>query len=55
MGPLITGVLADKKLFWLAFVLAGALKIAYDLGLLAIFANSKPREEEEAEAANVST
>ena len=27
-GPLVTGVLADRKLFWVAFVVAGCLKIS---------------------------
>lgn len=39
LGPLLTGVLADANLFWVAFVCAGSLKASYDLGLLAIFAN----------------
>lgn len=45
LGPLITGVLSTKKLFWVAFVMAGSLKAAYDLGLLAVFAGHKTREE----------
>lgn len=36
-GPLITGVLASHKYFWLTFVLAGSLKATYDILLLAIF------------------
>ena len=47
LGPAITGVLADKKLFWIAFVMAGSLKAIYDLGMLAIFAGHKTREEQE--------
>ncbi|KAM3547404.1 hypothetical protein MY1884_009580 [Beauveria asiatica] len=39
MGPLITGVLASHKYFWLTFVLAGSLKGTYDLLLLAVFKN----------------
>ena len=46
LGPAITGVLAAKKLFWIAFVMAGALKAIYDLGMLAIFAGHKTREEQ---------
>ena len=38
-GPLITGVLAGKNLFWVSFVCAGSLKASYDLGLLAVFKN----------------
>lgn len=50
LGPLITGVLASNKLFWLAFVMAGSLKATYDLGMLAVFAGHKPREERATEA-----
>ena len=39
-GPLITGVLAGEGRFWIAFVVAGGLKAAYDLGLLAMFVNT---------------
>ncbi|KAK4149828.1 major facilitator superfamily domain-containing protein [Chaetomidium leptoderma] len=53
LGPLITGVLADKGLFWVSFVLAGSLKASYDLGLLAVFKNYKrdrgERRDEEQE------
>ena len=45
LGPFITGILASNKMFWLSFVLAGSLKATYDLGMLAVFANHKPREE----------
>lgn len=45
LGPLITGVLASSNHFWVAFVLAGALKATYDLGMLAVFAGHKTREE----------
>jgi len=49
IGPWITGVLAGRDYFWIAFVLAGALKITYDLGLLAVFAGHKTHEEREEE------
>jgi MFS family permease len=46
LGPLTTGVLAGKDLFWVSFVCAGSLKASYDLGLLAIFKNySRDRQE----------
>jgi MFS family permease len=45
IGPLITGVLADSSLFWLAFVCAGSLKAVYDLGLLAMFKNHERDRE----------
>jgi sugar phosphate permease len=48
LGPFITGILANNKLFWVAFVMAGSLKATYDLGMLAVFANHKPREEQAA-------
>ena len=40
-GPLITGVLAEKGRFWIAFVVAGSLKASYDLGMLSMFVNMK--------------
>ena len=51
MGPFITGLLASKQLFWVAFVCAGLMKASYDLGLLAVFAGHKTREEQAAEDA----
>ena len=38
-GPLITGSLAGGGRFWIAFVIAGALKAGYDVGMLSMFAN----------------
>lgn len=40
-GPLLTGSLAESGRFWVAFVFAGALKAAYDIGLLTFFLNTK--------------
>ena len=45
VGPGITGVLAGKGAFWVAFVVAGSLKGAYDLGMLAVFAGHKTHDE----------
>lgn len=45
LGPSITGVLGDRKLFWVAFLTAGVLKACYDLGMLAVFAGHKTPEE----------
>lgn len=45
LGPLITGVLAENRLFWVAFVAAGSLKATYDLGMLAVFAGHKTHDE----------
>jgi hypothetical protein len=36
-GPSLTGILAGRGHFWVAFVVAGSLKAAYDLMLLAFF------------------
>ncbi|KAK6956979.1 hypothetical protein Daesc_002262 [Daldinia eschscholtzii] len=48
LGPLFTGILVDRNLFWVTFVASGAVKMIYDLGLLAFFKN-KERERERAE------
>ncbi|KAF2878413.1 ADC synthase [Massariosphaeria phaeospora] len=37
-GPTVTGLLAGNDRFWVAFVVAGSMKAAYDLLLLALFA-----------------
>lgn len=54
VGPSITGLLAAGDRFWIAFLVAGALRLAYDFGLYALFVNMKlhqhetgPPEEEE--------
>ena len=46
-GPLTTGWLAGIDKFWISFLIAGALKVSYDLGMLKIFLGHKPREEEQ--------
>ncbi|UNI15595.1 hypothetical protein JDV02_002117 [Purpureocillium takamizusanense] len=46
LGPLITGVLAGRDLFWVSFVAAGSLKACYDLGLLAVFKNREHRDRD---------
>ncbi|MCJ1430832.1 hypothetical protein MMC27_000182 [Xylographa pallens] len=46
VGPVITGFLAEAHNFWIAFLVAGGLKILYDLGILAAFMHHKTREEE---------
>lgn len=40
-GPTFTGVLGDHNLFWVAFVVGGALRLAYDIGLFVMFINIK--------------
>lgn len=53
LGPLITGILAQHRLFWVSFVTAGSLKVVYDLGMLVLFVGHKTyedRAEEESQA-----
>ncbi|KAK8161312.1 major facilitator superfamily domain-containing protein [Phyllosticta citrichinensis] len=40
-GPSLTGLLAAGRRFWVAFVVAGALKAAYDVGLLVFFVRTR--------------
>ncbi|KAK5676884.1 hypothetical protein LTS10_010648 [Elasticomyces elasticus] len=44
-GPLITGTLAGTDQFWIAFVVAGALKASYDVGMLSMFVNHRVEGE----------
>ncbi|KAK5736797.1 hypothetical protein LTR17_007122 [Elasticomyces elasticus] len=44
-GPLITGTLAGTDQFWIAFVVAGALKASYDVGMLSMFINHRVEGE----------
>lgn len=46
-GPVATGWLANIGKFWIAFVIAGAMKVSYDLAMLKMFLGYKSREEEE--------
>ncbi|TKA77241.1 hypothetical protein B0A49_00782 [Cryomyces minteri] len=46
-GPIITGVLAGKSRFWVAFLVAGSLKASYDLGMLTMFLNTKLHGQED--------
>ncbi|KAL9026174.1 MAG: hypothetical protein Q9196_005118 [Gyalolechia fulgens] len=48
-GPVVTGLLAGVKKFWIAFLLAGALKAGYDLAMLRMFLGYRSREETAAE------
>jgi MFS family permease len=48
-GPSITGLLAGGDRFWVAFVVAGALRLAYDVGLFAMFINIKLYKHERTE------
>ena len=38
-GPTLTGLLAASERFWIAFVVAGMCRLAYDFGLYALFVN----------------
>ena len=46
VGPSVTGLLAGNDKFGIAFVVAGALRICYDLGLFALFVNMKLHSHE---------
>jgi hypothetical protein len=46
VGPTITGLLAAGDRFWIAFLVAGALRLAYDFGLYALFVNIKLHQHE---------
>ena len=55
VGPTVTGILSGSDKFWIAFVVAGALRLAYDLGLFAMFINielykHEPNKESAGEA-----
>jgi len=49
-GPVATGWLAGIGKFWIAFLIAGAMKVTYDLSMLKMFLGYKSREEEEEES-----
>jgi sugar phosphate permease len=49
LSPLITGTLSGNRLFWVAFVLAGSLKVIYDFSILAVFIRVKARKDDENE------
>lgn len=45
-GPTVTGWLADKDKFWIAFVAAGVCRLVYDFGLWAMFVDMKLYQNE---------
>ncbi|KAL9629094.1 MAG: hypothetical protein Q9164_007023 [Protoblastenia rupestris] len=45
-GPVATGYLAGMGKFWISFLLAGAMKASYDLGMLKMFLGYRSPEEE---------
>lgn len=46
VGPVITGLLVRKSLFWVAFIMAGSLKLLYDVFMLAMFLGHRTVEEQ---------
>lgn len=54
MGPLITGVLADRGSFGASFTLAGTLKCVYDIGILISFVGLEKGKDSEGERERVS-
>lgn len=48
-GPVVTGWLAGREKFWVAFLVAGGMKAAYDLALLKMFLGYRSAEEAEGE------
>ena len=46
-GPTLTGLLAAGDKFWIAFVVAGICRLAYDFGLWAMFVDMKLYQHEE--------
>ncbi|KFY29466.1 hypothetical protein V491_00022 [Pseudogymnoascus sp. VKM F-3775] len=55
LGPGLTGLLFDHNLAWTAFVMAGSLKVVYDLGMLAVFKGHESREDKAARQADQET
>ncbi|OCL07196.1 MFS general substrate transporter [Glonium stellatum] len=49
-GPVVTGFLAGKDRFWIAFVVAGSMKAVYDVGLLTFFVNTRLHGHEQEES-----
>lgn len=55
LGPGLTGVLFDHNLAWTVFVMAGSLKVVYDLGMLAVFKGHESREDKPVRPADEET
>lgn len=45
VGPSVTGALFERGSIWVPFVVAGALKATYDLGIAGLFWTAKARED----------
>jgi hypothetical protein len=52
-GPTLTGLLSGSDRFWIAFVVAGICRLAYDFGLWKLFVNVKLYENEEVKNGDV--
>ncbi|KAJ5469400.1 Major facilitator superfamily domaingeneral substrate transporter [Penicillium diatomitis] len=48
LGPLLTGILARHNRFGVSFIIAGCLKVTYDLGMLASFAGKEAEARKQA-------
>lgn len=48
-GPVVTGYLAGMNKFWIVFMLAGAMKASYDLGMLKMFLGHQTQEDRRTE------
>ena len=54
IAPLLTGVLSSNGKLWVSFVLAGCLKIMYDLGILVTFGGMEREKRRKTRAAQES-
>lgn len=52
LGPSLTGFLANSNRFWIAYVLAGALRLGYDFGLWYLFTGIKTDTDQGADDHN---
>ena len=48
LGPLLTGILARNNMFGVSFMIAGCLKVIYDLGMLVSFAGKEAEQKKQA-------
>jgi hypothetical protein len=49
LGPLLTGLLAGRGLFWVSFVVAGSSKATYDIGMLITFGGLEKKRAKKAD------
>lgn len=47
LGPLLTGILARNNMFGVSFIIAGCLKVSYDLGMLVSFAGKEAEKRKQ--------